>query len=265
MYEDQVDDSTGVTETETTEQEVSSEGQEAEAVTQEETEEGLEDVVYEIGDLQATASEIKSWREAHETTESKNKDYTQKTQALSEQRKSIEAKQEQIEKTLEFFESLEGELDELMMGDLKNVDLAELIEDDPRQYESTRQKIESRKKWKDNLQKKLNEKSEQLIAQNQETLFKKLDWVGNEAKFKSDSELIMKQVKAEGISQRSFSKVTDPGFMTALLKANKYDELMAKKTAVAKQVKQAPKVAKPKQSSSEKPKSLAERMYPNMK
>jgi len=231
----------------------------------EETAAGLEEVAYEIGDIQATATEIKSWQEAYETKQSKDKDYTQKTQKLAEDRKAAEGLREKLEQEQEFFSSIGEEIDELLLGDLKDVDLAELIERDPAQYERTKQKIEHRKQWKQAYQAKLEARLNTVVAEAQQVLFADLGWVGNNEKYQADTKSILKYVAESKISNKSFAKINDPKIMAALLDAAKYRELQAKKPTTTKLIKKAPTIAKPSTAVSQAPKSLAERMFPNMK
>lgn len=256
----QADDSTGATDANT---ELDAQTQDA-ADTSDKSDEGLEDA-YDFGEFQATLSDLKSWREAHDTKQSKDKDYTQKTQAIAKQRDELAAKQEQVDQTFELLEKLQSDLDDMLLSDFKGVDLAALIDEDPAKYERTRQAMETRKQWKGEYQKKLNAAFEKATQEAQKSLFEELGWSGDEAKYKSESAEILEYVKSSGITNRSFSKVTDPKLMVALLKAAKYEALMAKKPAVSKQLKEAPKVTKPKVASSSAPKTLAQRMYPNMK
>jgi len=53
-----------------------------------------------------------------------------------------------------------------------------------------------------------------------------------------------------GITDHEFERVTSPKVMEAILKAAKYDKLMANKPNVMKRVVKAPKVSKPSTSNS---------------
>lgn len=268
--EDLAEDSTGATEAETDSTEAVSEDtvdstSESDSVAEsDEGSDGL-DTVYEIGEIQATEAEITSWREAHNTKQSFDKDYTQKSQKNAEKTKALDAKHDQLDQEIAFYESLAPELEDMLMGELSKVDLAELIEEDPSQYERTKQRIESVKRWKSDFQEKVNAKREEVIKREQESLYKDMGWYGEggQEKFEAEGKAIYDQAKKEGANDQDWSKVTSGWVMKALLKAHKFDDLMAKKPAIAKQVRKAPVAAKP-SSSSAAPKTLAERMYPNM-
>lgn len=258
------DSSSGATEvatdqaTDQTIESAESVGNGAEATT--ETESELE--YYQIGDIEATVDEIREWKEAHSKKQDTDKAWTQKTQALSADKKALDEKMQAYDSKLEAFNSLEGELDSFILGEYASVDLDKVLnEEGTDEYLRIQREIDKRRSLKSGLSQKLAKIREESIANAQKALHEMLGWADS-AKQQSDVKAISSYVKEVNMPDADFNKINSPHVMSAFLEAAKYRELMSKREQTEKQVKKAPKVATPaatKQSSA--PKSLAERMY----
>lgn len=223
--------------------------------TGEENENLQEEVYYEIDGEEVSLATIQQWKTGH----MKDADYTQKTQKLSERSKALDAKDSEVKDRLDLLDSLEAEITNLALGELANVKLDDLV-DDPEKYTKTKHELEKRSKSLDALKSKYAGIKEKVIADNQKKLSESLGWADT-AKQKSDLEAISNYVKGSSITEAEFVRIDSPGVFEAILKAEKYDKLVAEKPEILKKVKTAPKITKPGASEAGKPKSLAERMY----
>lgn len=252
--EEFTEDSTGATE-------VDHEAQESEAESVEtETEQGdlPEEVYYEIDGEEVSAEDVKKWKAGHLM----QSDYTKKTQALSEERKAFEASREAFDQKLEVLSSIEADIEALALGDLKEADLDKILaEEGTEEYLRVQREMEKRKAGISALTKKYQAVQNEYLKESYQQLSDSLGW-SDETKREKDIAAIQSYTKDAGITQNEFDKVTNPKIMVALVEASKYRDLMKKKDEVAKKVVKAPKVSKPSApKSSNKPLSLAERMY----
>lgn len=221
----------------------------------------LEETYYEIGELKASEQELKDWKEAYETKKSKDADYTQKTQTLSAEKKALTEKQTALDQKLEMLGSLEGDIEALTLGDLKDVDLDKVLaEEGTDEYLRVQREIEKRKSSVKGLTEKFNDVQKQYYAEAYTALSDSLGW-DDDAKRQADTTAIQGYVKDSGITEKEFSKVTSPKVMTAILEAAKYRDLMNRKVETTKKVQQAPKTSKPSTNTTKTPMQPWERMY----
>lgn len=247
-------DSVGATEVDHEAQE-----SEAESVDTEAVEGDLpEEVYYEIDGEEVSAEDVKKWKAGHLM----QSDYTKKTQALSEERKAFEASRNSFDEKLEMLSSLEADIEAMALGDLKGVDLDKILaEDGTEEYLRVQREIDKRKQSLSAMSQKYAAIQDKYFKEAHQQLSDALGW-DDTAKRDSDIKSIQAYTKDAGITESEFSKVTNPKVMVAMVEAAKYRELMKRKEEVAKKVVKAPKVAKPSaQRSTQKPLTLAERMY----
>lgn len=175
------------------------------------------------------------------------RDYTQKTQQLAEQRRQVEYQQKALEATKverEFHESVGQELQQLALmdnylGQLKNVNVNDLAMEDGFKHWMQVQQL---KEQRDALQKSIEGKRaeygrrareaiDNLKAQARELLSKQLPSFTPEV-----SESLKAHAKTLGYSEADFDMIElDPRAATMLYKAMRYDQLQAGKAeAVAK-------------------------------
>lgn len=217
-----------------------------------------EEVYYEIDGEEVSAEDVKKWKAGHLM----QSDYTKKTQALSEEKKAFEASKTSLEEKFEMLSSLEADIENMALGDLKNVDLDKILaEEGTEEYLRVQREIEKRKASVKGLSEKFSAAQNKYFEEAYKQLSDSLGW-SDESKRVQDISSIEKYVKDSGITEAEFSKVTNPKIMAALVEASKYRELMKRKDEVSKKVVKAPKVTKPSAPArSNKPLSLAERMY----
>ena len=256
QIETPVEDSNGATETEEALDNTVTEGDDQSAPQTDEEQELPEILVYDIEGEEVSLDDIKKWKSGH----MKDADYTQKTQTLAKERKELQTKAEKIDQTLEFLNSMDKDIESLVMGDLKDVDLNALLEDNTQEYLKTKERMDSRKGKLGELRQKFSELQSARIAESQRQLSDSLGWSDPE-KRQSDITAITAYVEEQGITDDEFMKVTSPKIMQALLKAAKYEKLTKDKAVATKKVKQAPKTSKPSTTTTKAPLKPWERMY----
>jgi hypothetical protein len=215
------------------------------------------DVYYDIDGEEVSAADVKKWKAGHLM----QSDYTKKTQTLSEERKAFEAKRDELEQKVSLFQDVEKEVESLILGDLKNVDMNQLRQYDTAEYLRMKEQIEERKQTLSKIAQKRAEMENKLLGEGYQQLHNALGWDDSE-KQKADKDALLTYVKSAGITEREFAKVTNPKIIIAMLDAQKYQKLQQDKASITKRVLKAPKTSKPSKSQ-EKPQvlSLAERMY----
>ena len=180
-------------------------------------------------------------------------DYTKKTQALAEERKTVEADKV---KAVEAFEKLNGHIEALELSFKKEeatVDWDHLREYDTAEYLRLKEEHETKQSLLDSAKadaQKLKEDANTAhITSEQEKLIGFFpDWTdpatGLESREK-DAALINSYVADNGFSNDEFEHLTSANVMLAIHKAAKFDALRAEGDAVEKQVRKAPKAIKP--------------------
>lgn len=219
---------------------------------------------YQIGDMELTLDEAKEWKAAYEKKRDTDKAWTQKTQSLSDERKAFEQERDSFSDKLEMLGSMESDIKGLMLGEYAEIDLDKVLEEQGTdEYLRVQREIEKRSKGFEGISKKYADMQNKYYSEAYKELSDSLGW-SDEAKKAEDLKTIGSYVKDVGITEREFNKVTNPKIMSALLEAAKYRELKKKTSTTEKKVTQAPKISKPSQKATAKPKTMAQRMYPNM-
>lgn len=167
-------------------------------------------------------------------------DYTKKTQAVAEQRKAAEDQTRNYESTLNALLTAAG----ADLSRFNNVNWEQAAVENPEQYKQAKAMYEQTKQTHDFIQAQAQthadqiDKQEQLDSQAkaQESLSVLKSTIPN-----WNNELyssIGSYAESVGVSREEFNKVTDHRLITALYKAQMYDQAKAKTT---KKVKSAPK------------------------
>lgn len=193
----------------------------------------------------------------------RSKDYTQKSQALAEQRKAIDAERQHLEQVKQerqaYAQKLQA-LDSFLSQQNKGEDLEVLKETDPIGYavkvaeQSQREKQlavvraeqnriaqQQQAEQQQNLQNHLKAESEKLSSVIPELSTPKGDAIRKE---------IREYAKSVGWSDQELSSVYDHRAVLTLYKAMKFEQLQKGKPETLKKVQQAPKMLKPGTSSS---------------
>jgi len=192
----------------------------------------------------------------------RSKDYTQKSQALAEQRKAIDAERQHLEhvkqERMAYAQKLQA-LDSFLSQQNRGEDLEVLKETDPIGYavkvaeQSQREKQlavvraeqnriaqQQQAEQQQNLQNHLKAESEKLTSVIPELATPKGDAIRKE---------IREYAKSVGWSDQELSSVYDHRAVLTLYKAMKFEQLQKGKPGTLKKVQQAPKMLKPGTSS----------------
>lgn len=189
---------------------------------------------------------------------SRTKDYTKKTQALAETRKTVEAEKAKIEEAKQLRDTYAQRLEvieKLLTQDQGEENLAELKESDPIGYAI---KVAERSEKEKQLQAVRAEK--QRIVQQQESerqqalqnhlqqeavkLKELIPEFRDEAKAEIARKDIRAYAKSVGFSDEELSQVYDSRAVKTLYNAMMYEKLMKGKSVATKKVQDAPKVLK---------------------
>jgi hypothetical protein len=188
----------------------------------------------------------------------RSKDYTQKSQALAEQRKAIEAERQHLEQVKQerqaYAQKLQA-LDSFLSQQNKGEDLEVLKETDPIGYAVKVAEQSQREKQLAVVRAEQNRIAQQQQAEQQQTLqnhlkaeSEKLTSVIPElATPKGDAirKEIREYAKSVGWSDQELASVYDHRAVLTLYKAMKFEQLQKGKPETLKKVQQAPKMLKP--------------------
>lgn len=171
-------------------------------------------------------------------------DYRKKTSHVSEQRKAIEAKQAELDKTL----AEAKEIIEFELADLESDEMKALREDDPQEYWKRVDKVKAKAERYNEKRRKqtaeLEAKRQEIIEKERENLMQKVpDWLDTD-KMKTEVQSIGQMLTDLGFTQDEAANVTDHRIWAMARKAMLFDQ-MSKTDVSAKKVKQAPKSASP--------------------
>lgn len=177
-------------------------------------------------------------------------DYTRKTQALADDRKSLETDTSNLSTALEEVRTLTAEL-EAQIGAEDEVNMEELREDDPEEYIAQKERNEKREKLlaksKESLTVTKSVSQEDVAAEQAKLMENNPEWVvdgkATDA-YKSDMKALDGYLKANGWTQEEFSEVYQSKHMQALIKAAKFDALKSKTKTISEKRKKAPVVKK---------------------
>jgi hypothetical protein len=188
----------------------------------------------------------------------RSKDYTQKSQALAEQRKAIEAERQHLEQVkqerMAYAQKLQA-LDSFLSQQNKGEDLEVLKETDPIGYAVKVAEQSQREKQLAVVRAEQQRIAQQQQAEQQQTLqnhlkaeAEKLSSVIPElATPKGDAirKEIREYAKSVGWSDQELASVYDHRAVLTLYKAMKFEQLQKGKPETLKKVQQAPKMLKP--------------------
>jgi len=190
----------------------------------------------------------------------RNEDYAIATRELKDKEKVVLEKASKADETLKVLNDITGELDALIMGDVKNINWDELRQSDTAEYLRLKEVVDERKKTLSGLVEKRNQIIKEKTAAESEALHKALGWNTDAVKKEADIKQLTEYMASEGITEQ----VTSSKLMASILKAAKYDQLQKTRKETTKEVKTPQKVTKPvpkpKQAA---PKSLEDRLYAN--
>jgi hypothetical protein len=189
---------------------------------------------------------------------SRTKDYTKKTQALAETRKTVEAERARIEEAKQLRDTYAQRLqiiEQMLNQNPDNENLSELKESDPIGYaikvaeRSEREKqLQAVQAEKQRIaQQQSQEQQEQLKSHLAQEAQKLKEWIPefrDEAKADLARKEIKSYAKSIGFSDQELANVYDARAVQTLYKAMQYEKLMKGKGVASKKVSEAPKTLK---------------------
>ncbi len=237
------------------EQEAEAEAQEEENVEQEASEEVSEPEFVEL-EIDGQLYEVPKSLEGHLM---RDKDYTQKTQEVAAERKTVEAIQAQVKAEQEKYQFLESVQEELQQGENLKAQIAQIQQykrdnidsldaKDMFKLDAHREELQTQldaigqslQTKQGEFQQAQEQSLQELLDKSTEVLRSKIPNWGEEAQ---------KQVRDFGLSagftEAELNTVYDPRYVEILYKASQYDQLQKGKGAAIKKVQDAPSI-KPK-------------------
>jgi hypothetical protein len=189
---------------------------------------------------------------------SRTKDYTKKTQALAETRKSVEADRARIEEAKQLRDTYAQRLEiieKMLNQPADNENLSELRESDPIGYAIKVAERAERDKQLQAVQAEKQRIAQQQQSEQQEHLKKHLaseadklkEWIPefrDEVKADMARKEIRSYAKSIGFSDQELANVYDARAVQTLYKAMQYEKLMKGKSVATKKVNEAPKTLK---------------------
>jgi hypothetical protein len=186
---------------------------------------------------------------------SRTKDYTKKTQALAETRKSVEADRARIEEAKQLRDTYAQRLEiieKMLNQPADNENLSELRESDPIGYAIKVAERAERDKQLQAVQAEKQRIAQQQQSEQQEHLKKHLaseadklkEWIPefrDEVKADMARKEIRSYAKSIGFSDQELANVYDARAVQTLYKAMQYEKLMKGKSVATKKVNEAPK------------------------
>jgi SOS response regulatory protein OraA/RecX len=241
-------------------EEIESQGEEAESEEEstedaEIVEEATEEITYNGETKVVTKSQLKELAQ-------KGFDYTQKTQAVAEERRSLQAQASMLQAQTAIHSQLADVAAEVksidnQLAQYKQIDWTSLAEQDPVQYLKLNQTYRDLKDAREEKAQEYNVKAHQ-IGQWQEQnraqalqaeaalLAQKIpEFSGPKAAQAKES--LANFLQAEGFTQSEVMSIMDHRMVSVAWKAAQYDKLKAAKPEINKRVAEAPKVVKGKQ------------------
>lgn len=188
---------------------------------------------------------------------SRDSDYRRKTQALAEQRKSMQVESENLRQAQQqYTQRLEYVTQQMQAFQEPDPNWAELEKNDPIEY------VRQKENWRDKREKQQvlvaeqqrmyqlqeqerNEQIKQNLAQEREYLLEAIPEWRNAEVMKTDRERIIRTGKTLGFTEQELSQVYDHRAVVAIRKAALYDELMSARKKLKPTAKQTTKTATP--------------------
>ena len=187
---------------------------------------------------------------------SRTKDYTRKTQALAEQRKSVEAEQEQARQERAYYAQMLQVLQQQLAQTNTEPDWDSLYQENPTEW------VRQRELWRDRqdkaraveaeqarlaaMQEQENGKARQAkLAEEAQKLIEAIpDWKDAKRAGEERTKLV-ETARKVGFTDEELGSIVDHRALVVLRKAALYDELMGKKSQIKPVPAKGPKLATP--------------------
>ena len=193
--------------------------------------------------------DVRKWKKGH----MQEADYTQKTQRVAEQRKSLEAGEA---KQTEALESLQSHIDlmaDMLDSEFEDVDWDELRDFDTGEYLKLKEKKEGKQGKLDAAKAKRDELHKSKVVErqtlgNQQLLDLNPNWIKAgeiTPTYTADQSFLAAFAKDNKLTKAEIDAVLTSGkIMQAMINSAKYTAKMAKAPAIAKMVKKAPVIVR---------------------
>lgn len=219
------------------------------------------DLVYDFEGEEVSVATVKDWKE----NGLRQSDYTKKSQANADTRKTLDAEKIQISELRSGIESRISALDEAIKKGEESIDWEDLRDHDPSEYLKQKELITSKKEAaaaaKSEASELANAEDAQLLAVEQQLLSDAMPTWADPKQREADVNIVESYVKDAGFTEGDFSKLTSHRLMLMAIDAAKYKALQGKTAETGKTVQKAPNVVKATQKSQPKKTTRAERFY----
>lgn len=226
----------------------------------------------EIDGKEHNLEDVRTWRDGHLM----QSDYTKKTQALAEERKSFNAERESERENLLQTKAEVTEMQDMLkvlVQEDEAIDWITLKDDDPDEYIRLKEKADARKAALEKVKAEVPQDDPALIQEEQSKLFAaNPTWFDKENQptdvYKSDVALMNKWMADTGYTAEEVKGMTRARYLITVLKAAKYDELQEKGRKINTKREKVPIVTKPKadtKKETDQPLSNGSVFFPNAK
>lgn len=182
----------------------------------------------------------------------RQRDYTQKTQALAQEKRAFEPERAQVVQERQQYAQLIPLVVNFLQSQAPPEPPLQLLDTDPIEYQRQRA-------YFDNFQRRLHASTieqqrmaarieqdraqaiEQIVAQGREKLVEAVPEWKDPKKWEADRKAIAEYAMSIGYSEEEIAQATDPRAIVAMRKARLYDELMARKPQPAPALRNAPR------------------------
>jgi len=221
----------------------------------------VDDLFYEFDGEEVSVATVKEWKE----NGLRQSDYTKKSQANADTRKSLDAEKLQLSELKSSLDSKISTLDEAIKKGEESIDWDDLREHDISEYTRQKELLADKKAMAENAkaesaQMKAAEDA-QLLAVEQQLLADAMPTWADPKQRAADVSLVEKYVESAGFNEGDFNKLTSHKLMIMAVDAAKYHELKGKTAETEKAVQKAPNVIKATKKATPKPTTRAERFY----
>jgi hypothetical protein len=221
----------------------------AEEVTAAQTNDEETDLLYyDVDGEEVSSTQLSEWK-ANGLMQA---DYTRKTQAHAEDVKAFKVEQDDFSAKQSDFNNKLAQLNAMIEEDTPNAEaLAEMREYEPEKYIEYTEKMDNRKKLLAESKAELPSNRVDMAKVSADLFANHPEWMvdgKNSQQFTDDTNLMTKYAEGRGIGQAELSNF-DARHYEIMLDAAKYQSVNSKNAAIAKKVRTAPAITKPRASS----------------
>ena len=173
---------------------------------------------------EVTLDQIRKWKAGN----LREQDYTKKTTALADGQRVLSAKMQELNNISETLSAGEEEFKKALIGDLDDIDLKSLRDEDYPEYLKVKETIQERQSKFDELKEQASKARSAFVAEQGKILSDELGW-DDKSKSEEDIAAFKAMAKEVGIGDQDASSLVSAKVMKALI-----DYAKLKKQATAK-------------------------------